>query len=83
MRFSHLRAAAAMLAVLVIAVCPCVVAAQSPAAGSGSAEAGASVFFPEKAFEFQAVIDGAKVVHDFVVINKGSVPLLINEVRTG
>lgn len=82
MRFSHFGAAAAMLAVLVIAVWPGVVAPQSLAAG-GAAEAGASVFFPEKAFEFQAVIDGAKLVHDFVVINQGSVPLLINEVRTG
>jgi hypothetical protein len=83
MRCSHFEAVAIMLAVLAIAVCPCVVAAQSLAAGSGSAEGGASVFFPEKAFEFQAVIDGAKVVHDFVVVNQGSVPLLINEVRTG
>jgi hypothetical protein len=83
MRFSHFGAAAAMLAVLVIAVWPGAVAAQSPPAAGGAAEAGASVFFPEKAFEFQAVIDGAKLVHDFVVINQGSVPLLINEVRTG
>jgi hypothetical protein len=83
MRCSHSEAVAIMLAVLAIVFCPCVATAQSPAAGSGSAEAGASVFFPEKAFEFQAVIDGAKVVHDFVVINQGSTPLLINEVRTG
>lgn len=49
-------------------------------AGAGDAPA---VFFPEKAFEFAPVIDGVNVVHDFVVLNKGTVPLLINNVRTG
>jgi hypothetical protein len=29
------------------------------------------------------VVDGAKVVHDFVVMNKGTTPLLIENVRTG
>ena len=42
-----------------------------------------AVFFPEKVFEFQPVVDGAKVVHDFVVMNKGTTPLLIENVRTG
>lgn len=49
-------------------------------AGAGDAPA---LFFPEKVFEFAPVIDGASVVHDFVVINKGTVPLLIDNVRTG
>jgi hypothetical protein len=42
-----------------------------------------AVFFPEKVFEFAPVIDGASVVHDFIVLNKGRAPLLINNVRTG
>jgi len=42
-----------------------------------------AVFFPEKVFEFQPVIDGVKVVHDFVVANRGTVPLAIDNVRTG
>jgi len=58
----------------------------SPPAGAqtlaGAADAPA-VFFPEKTFEFAPVIDGANVVHDFVVFNKGTAPLLINNVRTG
>jgi hypothetical protein len=41
------------------------------------------LFFPEKAFEFAPVIDGVNVVHDFVVFNKGTLPLLIDNVRTG
>jgi hypothetical protein len=42
-----------------------------------------AVYFPEKVFEFQPVIDGVKVVHDFVVANRGAVPLTIDNVRTG
>jgi hypothetical protein len=54
-------------------------------AQSGLPEAGPtpSVFIPEKAFEFQPVIEGEKVVHDFSIINKGTLPLLITNVRTG
>jgi len=49
------------------------------ATGSGSP----AVFFPEKTFEFQPVLDGVKVVHDFTIMNKGSDPLIIENVRTG
>jgi hypothetical protein len=34
-------------------------------------------------FEFGSVIEGANLVHDFVVFNKGTAPLLINNVKTG
>jgi hypothetical protein len=54
-------------------------AAQIPGSAGGSP----AVLFPEKIFEFPPVIDGAQVVHDFVVFNKGTVPLLIDNVRTG
>jgi len=53
---------------------------QPPLGGSGVAP---SVFFPEKTFEFEPVIEGAKVLHDFSVMNKGTLPLLITNVRTG
>ncbi len=82
MRYRHLSARAILLAVLAVAALPCAVAAQPASMGSGPAPA-ASVLFPEKAFEFAPVIDGVKVLHDFVVQNKGSGPLLINDVRTG
>ena len=55
-------------------------AAAPTLAGAGDAPA---LFFPEKAFEFAPVIDGVNVVHDFVVFNKGTLPLLIDNVRTG
>jgi len=55
-------------------------AAAQTLAGAGDAPA---LFFPEKAFEFAPVIDGVNVVHDFVVFNKGTLPLRIDNVRTG
>lgn len=60
------------------AFCP-PASAQTSLTTSGSP----AVFFPEKVFEFPAVIDGVKVVHDFVVANHGTVPLAIENVRTG
>ena len=57
-------------------------ASDQPAPRPGSVGSPA-VFFPDKVFEFQPVVDGVKVVHDFVVMNKGTTPLLIENVRTG
>lgn len=41
------------------------------------------LFIPQRSFEFQPVVDGAKVVHDFAILNKGAAPLVIEKVRTG
>jgi hypothetical protein len=72
-----------MLTALVLAVFPGLALAQPASAGTGGAGPAASVFFPEKAFEFKPVIEGTKVIHDFVVTNRGSAPLVISDVRTG
>ncbi len=42
-----------------------------------------SVFFPETSYEFSAVLDGAKVVHEFIIQNKGTAPLKVERVKTG
>lgn len=42
-----------------------------------------SAFFPTTRYEFSPVLDGTKVVHDFIIQNKGSAPLKIEKVRTG
>jgi hypothetical protein len=76
-------AGAVILAVLVIGVFAGVAQAQPASPGAGDSKPGASVFVPEKIFEFKPVIDGAKVIHDFVVMNKGSDALVISDVRTG
>ena len=72
-----------MMLLLGLAVFTGVVHAPAAASGAGGSAPGASVFFPEKTFEFTPVIEGAKVIHDFVVTNRGSAPLVISDVRTG
>ena len=42
-----------------------------------------SAFFPETSYEFSAVLDGAKVVHDYVIQNKGTATLKVERVKTG
>jgi hypothetical protein len=76
-------AAGIMLAVFVTMVFPCLALAQATSPNTGTAGGGPTVFFPVKVFEFQPVIDGVNVVYDFIVLNKGSAPLLISNVRTG
>ena len=43
----------------------------------------ATVFFPQTRFEFSPVLDGSKVVHDFVIQNKGTATLNVERVKTG
>ncbi len=40
-------------------------------------------YFPSKIFEFEPVLGGKEVVHDFVVQNKGDAELKIEKVKTG
>jgi hypothetical protein len=42
-----------------------------------------TAFFPETLHEFTPVLDGSKVVHEFVIQNKGLAPLTIERVKTG
>ena len=54
------------------------------AVGFGDQEdAGPVAFFPQTLYEFSPVLDGAKVVHEFVVQNRGSATLNIERVKTG
>ena len=58
-------------------------AAQSGADPSTTSEKVPSIFLPVSQWEFEAVVDGTSVVHDFVVQNKGDAPLNISKVKTG
>lgn len=52
-------------------------------AGAGSpASAHPRAVVDEPRFDFGTVLDGAVIVHDFVVRNSGDAPLLINKVKT-
>ena len=38
---------------------------------------------PERNFEFEPVVDGEKVLHDFIIKNEGGAALHITRVKTG
>jgi hypothetical protein len=42
-----------------------------------------SVFIPKSRYEFDPVLDGTEITHDFIVQNRGTAPLTIEKVRTG
>ena len=42
-----------------------------------------SAIFPETSYDFSPVLDGSKVVHDFVIQNKGTAILKVEKVKTG
>ena len=53
-------------------------------AGFGAqGDAEPAAYFPQTLYEFSPVLDGAKVVHEFVVQNKGTATLNIERVKTG
>ena len=46
-------------------------------------DAAASVFFPGTRYEFSPVLEDTRVVHDFVIQNKGDATLQVQRVKTG
>jgi hypothetical protein len=42
-----------------------------------------SAFFPANSYEFSPVLDGTKVMHEFVIQNKGNALLTVEKVKTG
>jgi len=40
-------------------------------------------FVPQKKFAFPSTMDGTRVLHDFIIQNKGDADLKITKVRTG
>jgi hypothetical protein len=39
------------------------------------------VFFPQPQYEFDAVMEGVEIKHDFIIENHGRAPLIIKNVR--
>ena len=58
-------------------------AAQSGSGPSANSEKAPSISLPVTQWEFDPVVDGSAVVHDFIVQNKGDAPLNISKVKTG
>jgi hypothetical protein len=57
-------------------------AAAAPAARAGAQPAPAAVV-ETTAFEFEPVVDGEAVRHEFTISNRGEAPLRLLKVRTG
>jgi hypothetical protein len=67
-------------ALAAVALCCGLAAAAQSSPTSGELP---EAYFPQRTFQFEPVIDGVKVVHDFVLLNRGAAPLLIENVKTG
>jgi len=51
-----------------------------------SAEAsgtGPKAYLPENVFEFKPVVEGAEIVHEFILRNQGDAPLKILKIESG
>ena len=63
------------------------VAASDEAAGKAATDEVAVetpvVVLPEMTYEFEPVVDGTEVTHDFAIKNTGNGPLAIERVKTG
>ena len=52
--------------------------------GQSTTDPGApSLFVPEPVFQFESVVSGQAVNHDYIVVNKGNAELKITSVKTG
>jgi hypothetical protein len=58
-------------------------AAQDDSGQTTATDKVASAFLPVTIWEFDPVVDGQAVTHDFVIQNKGNAPLNISRVKTG
>ncbi len=66
-----------------VAMAALLIAFSSAVSFGAEKDAAPSVFFPESQYEFSPVLDGAEVVHDFVIQNKGDATLTVDRVKTG
>ncbi len=54
-----------------------------PVAAKNSTEKRPLAVIPEQTYEFEPVLEGSMVTHDFIIQNKGTAPLVIEKVKTG
>jgi hypothetical protein len=81
MRMNRIIVIAAISALLFVGIGS--YAAQSDNARSTDSEKAPKAFLPVTQWEFESVVDGTAVVHDFVIQNRGDAPLNISKVKTG
>jgi hypothetical protein len=61
----------------------CIVVFPAASGADGKVDESPVYLVPEAQFTFEPVVDGAEVVHDFIILNKGAEPLSIINVKTG
>jgi hypothetical protein len=61
----------------------CLVALPIASGAEDRADENLSFAVPETQFTFQPVVEGTEVVHDFVILNKGTDVLSVLNVKTG
>ena len=81
MRMNRIITIAAISALLFVGIGS--YAAQSDNATPTDSEKLPTAILPVTQWEFESVVDGTAVVHDFVIQNKGDAPLNISKVKTG
>ena len=69
--------------VLLVLVGIALMAAPALQAATDGPEVAPAAFFPETGHLFPAVVEGAQVVHDFVIRNTGNAELHIKRINTG
>ena len=52
-------------------------------ADTAGSKIGPKGYLPQDVFEFEPVLEGTQVVHDFILYNKGDEPLQILKVKSG
>ncbi|MCX5881490.1 MAG: hypothetical protein NTU74_06725 [Deltaproteobacteria bacterium] len=61
----------------------CLVALPLASGAEDKTDENLSYAMPETKFTFQPVVEGTEVVHDFVILNKGTDELSVLNVKTG
>jgi hypothetical protein len=57
--------------------------AATPSFGAGPAEPAPEAVFSQPSFQFESVLEGQPVTHDFIVRNRGDAELQIEKIKTG
>ena len=70
-----------MLRILLLTTCLCLAAALV-SADTTATKLGPRGYLANDAFEFEPVVEGTRVNHDFIISNKGDEPLKILKVKS-
>jgi len=61
----------------------CIVLAPVFGSAGDTPSFGPQAFLPESVFEFHPVVEGSRIVHEFILHNRGDAPLSILDIEYG